>query len=136
MAKLLKNASLQTGSTAIQLPLGATADRPLNPVNGQIRYNTDTQRFEIYYNAWQSVAILGNATIPKDTFIGDGVTTSFTMSYTPATSTNMLVFVGNVPQNPDDAYTITGSTITFANPPPATYNVIIFYNIGSTDANH
>jgi hypothetical protein len=135
MATLLKNAKLQSGSTAIQLPLGATADRPLNPVNGQIRYNTDLQRFEIYYNAWQSIAILGNVTIYKDSFTGDGVQTQFTLSYVPPDQNSILVFVGNVQQNPGDAFTLAGSVITFANPPPATYSVVVFHKFSSTDAN-
>jgi hypothetical protein len=135
MARLLKNASLQTGSTAIRLPLGATSDRPSTPVNGQIRFNTDTQRFEIYYNAWQSIAILGNVTIYKDSFTGDGVTTNYTLSYTPPDQNSILVFVGNVQQNPGDAFTLSGAVITFANPPPATYSVVVFHKFNSTDAN-
>jgi hypothetical protein len=135
MARLLKNASLQTGSTAIRLPLGATSDRPSAPVNGQIRFNTDTQRFEIYYNAWQSIAILGNVTIYKDSFTGDGTTTNFTLSYTPPDQNSILVFVGNVQQNPGDAFTLAGAVITFANPPSATYSVVVFHKFNSTDAN-
>jgi len=135
MATLLKNATIKTGSSAVQLPSGGTAARPINPVNGQIRYNTDTQRFEIYYNSWQSIAILGNVTIYKDTFTGDGVTNSFTLSYIPPSSSSILVFVGNVPQNPDDAYTLSGATINFTTAPPATQNVIIFHKFNSTDAN-
>lgn len=135
MARLLKNASLQTGSTAIRLPLGATSDRPSTPVNGQIRFNTDTQRFEIYYNAWQSIAILGNVTIQKDLFTGDGVTTSYTLSYIPPDQNSILVFVGNVAQNPGDAFTLAGAVITFSNPPPATYSVVVFHKFNSTDAN-
>jgi len=135
MARLLKNAALQTGSTAIQLPVGATSERPLSPVNGQIRFNTDTQRFEIYYNAWQSIAILGNVNIVKDTFTGDGVTTAFTLSLIPPDQNSILVFVGNVQQNPGDAYTLAGATITFSNPPPSTHTVVVFHKFSSTDAN-
>jgi hypothetical protein len=134
MATLLKNPKI-SGSTAIQLPLGATSDRPSNPVNGQIRYNTDTQRFEIYYNAWQSIAILGNVTIPKDMFTGDGSTTVFTLSYTPPDANSILVFVGNIAQNPGDAFTLVGATITFSNPPPLGQTVVVFHKFNSTDAN-
>ena len=135
MARFIKNDVIKTRSTAIQLPIGATADRPLTPQNGQIRFNTDTLRFEIYYNAWQSIAILGNVTIPKDTFTGDGITSTFTLSYIPASSTNILVFVGNIPQNPDDSFTLSGANINFITPPPASQTVIVFHKQGSTDAN-
>jgi hypothetical protein len=134
MARSLKNPTIG-GSAAVVLPSGTTADRPQNPVNGQIRYNSDTQRFEIYYNAWQSVAIIGNVTIQKDTFTGDGVTSSFTLSYIPPSQNSILVFVGNVAQNPGDAFTLSGATITFANPPPATHTVVVFHKFNSTDAN-
>jgi hypothetical protein len=135
MARLLKNDFIKTGSSAIQLPVGDTSSRPANPVNGQIRFNTDSQRFEIYYNAWQSIAILGNVTIPKDSFIGDGVTTNFTLSYTPPSTTSILVFVGNVAQNPDDAFSLAGAVISFSNPPPSGQTVVIFHKFNSTDAN-
>ena len=134
MAQSLKNPRIP-GSGGVVLPSGATADRPTTPTNGQIRYNTDTQRFEIYYNTWQSIAILGNVTIQKDLFTGDGVTTQYTLSYTPPDQNSILVFVGNVAQNPGDAFTLAGAVITFANPPPATYSVVVFHRFNSTDAN-
>jgi len=134
MAQSLKNPRIP-GSGGVVLPSGATADRPTTPTNGQIRYNTDTQRFEIYYNTWQSIAILGNVTIQKDLFTGDGVQTQFTLSYTPPDQNSILVFVGNVAQNPGDAFTLAGAVITFANPPPATYSVVVFHKFNSTDAN-
>lgn len=135
MARFLKNDRIQTGSTAIQLPLGTTADRPVTPVNGQIRFNTDSNRFEIYYDSWKSVAILGNVSITKDTFTGNGTDAQFTLSKTPANSQSIIVFVGNVHQNPDDAFTLTGSVITFTTPPPLNQTVIVFHNFASTDAN-
>jgi stress response protein SCP2 len=135
MARLLKNEQIKTGSSAIQVPVGDTSTRPAVPVNGQIRYNTDLNRFEIYYNSWQQIAINGTVTITKDTFTGDGITTVFTLSKTPATTQSILVFVGNVHQNPDDAFTIATNQITFYNPPPSGQTVIVFHNFASTDAN-
>jgi len=135
MARLLKNDFLKTGSTAIQIPIGSTADRPSTPVNGQMRFNTDLSRFEIYYNAWQQVAINGTVKIVKDTFTGDGTTTTFTLTQTPLATYTIIVFVGNVNQNPDDAYTLSGNQITFYNAPPSGQTVIVFHNFASTDAN-
>ena len=37
---------------AITVPNGTTAQRPAVPINGMIRYNTDTARFEGYVNGW------------------------------------------------------------------------------------
>lgn len=135
MARFIKNTRIKTGSTAIQLPLGSTASRPASPVNGQIRYNTDSDRFEIYYNSWKSIAIQGNVTIYKDTFTGDGMTTQFTLTRTPPNSTSIIVFVGNVHQNPDDAFTVTGALLEFTTAPPLNQTVVVFHNFNSTDAN-
>lgn len=46
----------QNLTTAIILPTGTTAQRPLIPTNGSIRYNTTTSRVEAYANnAWQNL---------------------------------------------------------------------------------
>ena len=135
MGRLLKNTQLDAGANAIRVPVGTTATRPEVPVNGQIRFNSDTTRFEIYYNSWQQIAILGNVSIVKDTFTGDGTTVTFTLTQTPLTTKSILVFVGNINQNPDDAYTLAGNQITFYNAPPDGQTVIVFHNFNSTDAN-
>jgi hypothetical protein len=135
MGRFLKNTQLDSGSNAIRVPVGSTLNRPDVPVNGQIRFNTDTNRFEIYYNTWQQIAINGTVKVVKDTFTGDGITTTFTLSQIPYSSQTIIVFVGNVNQNPDDAYTLSGNQITFYNPPPSGQTVIVFHNFASTDAN-
>ena len=40
------------------------------------------------------------------------------INYSPSPSTNIMVFVGGVPQEPGAAYTVTGFTIAFTSPPP------------------
>lgn len=42
-----------TGATI--LPIGTTAQRPANPVNGMIRYNTTLAVAEIYNNGWTAI---------------------------------------------------------------------------------
>jgi hypothetical protein len=37
-----------TGTGFMLIPKGTTAQRPVSPVNGEIRYNTDTSQFEGY----------------------------------------------------------------------------------------
>jgi hypothetical protein len=37
---------------AVTVPRGTTAQRPAVPINGMVRYNTDTARFEGYVNGW------------------------------------------------------------------------------------
>jgi len=53
------------GSQAMTIPSGATGDRPVVSTNGQIRYNTTTNRFEGYQNsAWQTIGT-GNGTVTE-----------------------------------------------------------------------
>lgn len=135
MARFLKNTQIVTGSSAIQLPVGNTANRPSTPLDGQIRFNTDSNRFEIYYGGWKDIAISGRVSIQKDTFTGDSTQTNFTLSQTPPNSNSILVFVGNVHQIPDDAFTLSGATIQFTTAPPLAQSVVVFHNFNSTDAN-
>lgn len=44
-----------TGTGAVGLPTGTTAQRPGTPDAGLIRYNSDTQKFEGYTNTWGSL---------------------------------------------------------------------------------
>ncbi len=47
--------------TSIALPSGNTAARPASPVNGMIRYNTDSKVVEAYQNtAWSNIGSVGN----------------------------------------------------------------------------
>jgi len=59
MGRLLKNQQISTGSNAIRVPVGDTSSRPSAPVTGQIRFNTDTNKFEMYHDSWKEVAING-----------------------------------------------------------------------------
>lgn len=68
----------------------------------------------------------------------NGTTTAFTLTkngsnYSPEFPVAVLVIVGGVVQNPNDAYSITGSTITFTSAPPTGVNFhAIDFKIGPT----
>ena len=53
----------------------------------------------------------------KDSFDGDGSTTAFTLSRAVLLATDVEVFVGNVRQEPNIAYTVSGTTLTFTGTP-------------------
>ena len=53
----------------------------------------------------------------KDSFNGDGSTTAFTLSRSVLLATDIEVFVGNVRQEPNVAYTVSGTTLTFTGTP-------------------
>ena len=53
----------------------------------------------------------------KDSFDGDASTTAFTLSRAVLLATDIDVFVGNVRQEPNVAYTVSGTTLTFTGTP-------------------
>ena len=88
-------------------------------------------------SAWGNIAQAGTATVTKSTPVtGDGTTTVFSNFFAtaPADENNVIVVVGNVIQEPDQAYTISGRDITFASPPPNTHRIYAFEGFDSTDA--
>jgi len=62
------------GTASLTLPIGATGSRPVAPVNGMIRYNSTTARFEGYQGgAWVSLGS-GDGTISVVTGTSDQIT--------------------------------------------------------------
>lgn len=68
-----------------------------------------------------------------DYFSGNGSTTAFTLSRPVASVAQVQAVIENVPQNPGDAYTVSGNTITFTSAPPSgTNNIYIYYTSPNT----
>jgi hypothetical protein len=80
------------------------------------------------------VGLSGRVAIVKDTFTGDGVTTSFpiTIGYDTGHEQEMLVYIGNIFQNPGVAYTVNQYMITFTSPPDANIVGVVLHNFNST----
>ena len=55
--------------------------------------------------------------LTSQTFTGDGSTTAFTLSYTVANPTSLIVTIANVIQEPTTAYTVAGTTLTCTSAP-------------------
>ena len=120
-------------SGGLKLPDGTTAQRSAAPLTGEVRYNTTTSNFEVYNgSSYSNVAIKGTVTITKDSFTGDGSTLVYVLSITPADENNILVFVGNVFQDPGVAYTLSGATLAFASAPPNTHAIVVLHGFDST----
>lgn len=80
------------------------------------------------------MAYLGNTPTTQnfisgtDYFNGDGATTAFTLSRTVNSVNDIQVTVNNVVQQPNDAYTLSGTTLTMTSAPSAgTNNVYVRY---------
>jgi hypothetical protein len=65
--------------------------------------------------------------ITKDIFSGDGSTTTFTMSITPTDENNIVVYIDGVMQEPDQNYTITGTTIDFGEATHAGARIVVMH---------
>jgi len=70
-------------------------------------------------------------------FSGDGSTTAFTLDVAPSSTLDIEVFVGNVRQDPNSAYTLSGTTLTFTGAPPSgTNNIYVVHqakSVGTID---
>jgi len=70
-------------------------------------------------------------------FSGDGSETEFTLDSAPGNVLDIEVFVGNVRQDPNSAYTLSGTTLTFTGAPPSgTNNIYVVHqakSVGTID---
>ena len=121
MGYYVKNRRLQSGSTAVVLPVGSASNRPDAPTFGMIRYNTTSASVEFYDGSvWSALSAAGAISYTVDDFNADGSTVTFTMSVAEASETQIIVFIGSIYQDPATAYTVNGGfDITFATAPPA-----------------
>lgn len=131
MGKFIKNRRIKSGSTAVVVPTGTSANRPDYPEYGAFRYNVDLGSME-YFNGTEFVELRAVGTnIIVDSFVGDGSTLTFSLSTPAANVQQVMTFVGSVYQ-PPTVYSITGggNDITFSAPPPATSSINVVHNLG------
>jgi len=103
------------GTSGIVVPSGDTASRP-TAQTGIIRYNTETAKYEVSQDGstWTSLRTEQTAKeIVKDVFTGDGSTTTFTLTTTPESEENVIVYVDGVMQEPTWNYSIINGVLTF-----------------------
>ena len=120
MGYFVKNRQLQSGSSGVVLPAGGSALRPVSPVFGLIRYNTDIAAVEFFDGTqFVQLAAAGAIDYTVDSFTGTGAQTVFTMTVAESQATQIIVFVGSIYQTPVTAYTVNGGfDITFTSAPP------------------
>jgi len=90
------------GTASITLPIGNTAARPASPVNGMIRYNTDSNALEIYAAGNWGTVVSG---------AGVGSFSAGTTGFTPNTAISgnvVLAGILNVSNGGTGASTLTG----------------------------
>ena len=134
MGRYAKNPLVGDNAFGITIPSVTTAQRPSGS-NGQMIYNSTTSTYQVYNGAqWYNVSEASlEKTLTVDTFQGDGTTVVFgggsgnsldgstaaTLSVSPSSSSDIMVYVGGVYQSPETNYTLSGGQITFGSAPPA-----------------
>ena len=83
---------VQTGTGYLTIPTGTTAQRPVSPASGMVRYNSTLSSFEGYGSAWSSLggvkSVDGNTYILAEATVGAGDNTLW--FYNNATNTAKL----------------------------------------------
>ena len=131
--RFLKEPRISQVTKAVVLPSGLTSQRPEAPRFGSFRYNTETGRLE-YYNGtvFQSVAVAEESPLTIDTYTGDNSTLTFTLSTTPSSAAQVLVFIGGVYQEATTHYTVTDDDITFDEAPPVGETVSVIQGVNAS----
>jgi hypothetical protein len=140
MAHYLKNRTISSAAYAPVIPGSTSSGGPDHPVNGQIRYNLTNGRIEYYTDSlWSQITREGFANVTVDQFTGNGEAngTSFNLSTRVTYSTDIMVFIGGVFQEPENSYNvINGDLLEFTSPPPAPginpNKIFVLYNLNST----
>ena len=116
------NATVIFNSTdSVLLPSGTTGQRPGvgSEVKGMTRFNTTFNYMEYWNGAvWASTDTVFTL-ITDQQFVGNGLTTNFTLS-TPSTTNATIVSINGVVQIPGLAYSVATSTLQFDEAPLST----------------
>ena len=72
--------------------------------------------------------------VVKDDFTPNGSTTAFTLSKSAASANDIEVYVGNVRQEPTDAYSVSGTTLTMTAAPASGVNFYVLFIAGVNES--
>lgn len=138
MSRFVKSKSEESVKALAQgglsVPAGTTAERSSDPAAGELRFNQDTTKLEVFNGSvFVNVGFGVESTITQDSFTGDGSTAAFTMSKSVVSNQTqrIVVAVGNVYQNPASAYALSGTTITFTSAPGSSETITIVHGFDS-----
>jgi hypothetical protein len=104
-------------TSAISLPAGGSLARPASGVSGDFRYNSDFSVLEYYVSGTGWISLTNG--IHSQMITPDGTSQSYTLNYT-ATAASIIVSINGTVQQPSISYTVSGTTITFAEVPTTT----------------
>ena len=107
------------------LPKGTDAQRPVTPTVGEVRLNTDTDKFEAYFpsGAWSYLGIGYGTPVTQQSFTGNGVEYAFTLNKVPSSAESLMVAINGVVQTPGEAYIVAGNELIFIDSTSTAYPV-------------
>ena len=123
---LATKVGITAATGAANMPAGTTAQRPGSPAAGQFRYNSTLSQFEGYTSSWGAIGGGGTNTFTTDIFTANGSTTAFTLSQVVTSPNECIVHIDGIYQTPTDAYTVSGTTITFSSAPANTRKIVVY----------
>lgn len=103
--------------------------------NGQLVFATDTKKlYSVLDGVLEEVGSGagggGGGVRISNTFVGNGSTTSFTLTQAPESETYLDVFIGGVYQE-KTAYSVTGTSLSFLVAPPTATNIEVIISLGT-----
>jgi hypothetical protein len=123
LAPLGTNRIVFDNSSSITIPVGNDSDRPGSPVTGDFRYNTSSSSIEY----WNGTGWIGTSVnLDSQIIYADGTNSAFALN-NASTTKGVLVSINGTLQQPDLAYTVSGTTITFVEVPVSTDVIEIRY---------
>lgn len=100
--------------------IGSANIGDLNNVNTAGVANDTFLRYNGTASEWQPATLSQNVVVVgTETFSGNGILVAFSFSTIAPTTESALVSINGIVQTPTDAYSISGSTLTFTAAPPA-----------------
>jgi len=103
-----------SGTSAVGIPSGTTAQRPGSPDVGYLRFNTTTGLIEIWDGSeWDEQTLL----LTSESITPDGTANAFTLGSNVSNDGDLIVSVNGVVQQPTTAYSVSGNVITFTETP-------------------
>jgi hypothetical protein len=107
--------------SGLVIPVGNTTQRPSPAATGTIRYNTESERIEVYDGTeWDLVA----SDISSQLITPDGSSLNYALDRS-TTASAILVITNGVVQTPTLAYSVAGNVLSFVEAPLVTDTVDI-----------
>ena len=123
--QLATKVGLTAATGAASIPAGTTAQRPGSPAAGQFRYNSTLNQFEGYTSSWGAIGGGGTNTFTTDVFTSSGSAT-FTLTQAVSSPNDCIVHIDGIYQTPTDAYTVSGTSLTFTATPASGRKVVVY----------